>query len=101
MSENNIFREFMLDVHYATSSDKVDEMLNKMLATETLSCVRRDHLNYDDNSFKNYTNERDVEIFRKAYEEGYNAGYKQCMNSKMHYKNHKPADGSDVKFGGF
>lgn len=97
---NKDFEFFMNDVHtFEIALPKAGEMLDKILSMEDVSLTRTNHLKFDDNSRKECTDEQ-VVLYDKAYIEGYNAGYKQCMMSRWAYNNNKKP-GRDFKFGDF
>lgn len=98
--EDKAFAFFMNDVHsFEVGIPKSDEMISKILSLEDVDVTRQNHLKYDSNSRGECTDEQ-VVLYDKAYIEGYNAGYKQCMLSRWAYENNKKP-GKDFKFGDF
>lgn len=101
-NDDNDFKKMqklMEDSNFAMNGEEGDQLLDKLLKRADIAYVKESHMKYDDNSYKNYDGS-DAEIYRIAYNEGYNAGYKQCMCSKAYYRNNKK-DGTDFNYGGF
>ena len=96
---DNDFKIFSDNIHtFDVSNEMANQMINRILNCKEVMEAKSNHLKYDDNSRKTFSDE-EVKIYDKAYIDGYNAGYRQCLLSRWKYNNKRP--GTDFKFGGF
>jgi hypothetical protein len=94
-----IFSNFM----FAESNAELDRRCVEHFRDDSFLTMMNTHMKTDNNSYLEMANDHDAEIYKKAYEDGYKAGWRRCLLvcNKVWYVESKHKGGSDVKFGGF
>lgn len=89
------------EIFGSNEPESIERKCKAHYSTEMFKVLMDTHMKTDKNSYFDQTDPHDIELYKKAYEEGYKAGHRQCLTSAVNAWAKDDKNGKDIKFGDF